>query len=253
MKKSILIISFFATLMLHSCETQKGQMANNKIIAIDLSGTRDAAILKWYRDIASNNIIHNLGTKESTAVLPIDSGSVQAGQEILIADLSLNNYKNEFAGAQQNEIEMNLHHDSIQALQKRFEANFDNAVSKRKYGGGTDLVGAISEAKKYALPGHVNVLIILSDMLSYQNYGSGIVDFEHGLCDTAEIEGMLAKLPRVDLQGFKVIVVTGSQTNISAAKFNVVKKLWERYFSICHGELKLYTSGSISLLEKELH
>lgn len=57
--------------------------------------------------------------KDRITALPIDSsGSIQSSQEILIADFSKNNYAN---GSQQAEAEMNVHHDSLSAVAKRFQ------------------------------------------------------------------------------------------------------------------------------------
>ena len=250
---SVLAVALLVTTILFSCKTKSAEekLPLNEIVQVDLSGSRIPPVTNWFKEIISFNVILKLDKNGAIGILPTDSASLQGGQEIAVADFSKNDYHNEFAGNDKEKVEMNIHRDSLKAFQQRFSLAFDSMLARRKFQNGTDITGGLELAKKYYLPNHENIIILFSDMLIYHNYGKGLIDFEHNLNDTSEINCFISKVPQMDLSGWKVIVITG-QSNISATKYSAVEGFWERYFEMCHGKLELYTCCSVSLLEKEL-
>lgn len=253
MNQRIATCAIIAITMTISCTNKTGtKQPKNIVVAVKMCSCQYPPVMQGYKSIISNSIISNLGTKDAIKILPIDSGSLQAGLEIQTADFSVNNYSNENSGNDKEKAEMNIHYDSLAALKQRFSIAYDSAFAQRAiFQRGADVTGCLESARKYHLSDHENVLIIFSDMQIYHDYGKGLVDFQCHLNDTSEISAFLNKVPQLDLRGWKVIVITG-QLNISATKFSAIQAWWERYFSLCHCELKLYTCCSISLLENEL-
>ena len=251
MKTTTIVVAIVATLGTISCTTKKEIIPKNFVIPADLSGSRNDSVIEWYKNTIGNSIIPSMGIKDRLTVISMDAGSVQATDEIEIADMSQYNFFNGDAGQDAKEAEKALLNDSLSALRLRFFNRFDGVVSKRKqYSAHTDIIGAIEQAAKYQRGDHINFLIVLSDMLIDATYDKGLIDFEHGLSDTSQIQAYLGRVPTLDLTGWVVIVLTGNQPNITTEKFKTVETFWEQWFARSHADLRIYTSGAVSLLDQ---
>jgi hypothetical protein len=253
---TILGLIIVTGMMFASCKDSNKitRLPHNIVTGADISGSRTPANVLWYKEIVEQHILTNAGMKDRVIVLPIDAGSLQASEEILYLDFASNSYYNQSAGQNQDLVQKRLHHDSIVVGQHRFSLAFDSAlVHRMNFSGGTDIVGTLQVVQKYLLPGHDNVVILLSDMLLDANFGSGRVNFESNvLNDTSDLSSMLTKVPVVNLSGWKVIVLTGAQTKIPSAKYMAVRTFYERYFSKCGANLLGYSSETVSMIDAEL-
>ncbi len=247
--KQILSNSVIAvTILLSDCNFKTEVKQDKNVVTLpDYSDSRDSAAHNFYKEVISNSVIGHLGFFDRTTALPIDKGSSTSSQEIFTADFSLNDYVNQFAGLDGDGLAMESHKDSLTSAKKRFSLAYDLAlVSRKEFANATDIVGAIQQAKKYYLPGHNNILVILSDML----ISVDSIDFENHLNNEEDIKYYLTKVDTVDLKDWKIIILTGTQPNITTQKYNTVKTFWERYIKSCHGELVDYSSGAVTKLEQ---
>lgn len=246
MKNSILLLITVSALSLFSCEKKKPL---NVVCGVDFSKTIDSATINWYESTISQSVIRKEGAKDAVTILPIDFGSQTSSQELFRADFSYNNYENEFAGLQAEEVEANNHRDSVNAAIRRFQGAFKTfRVRRSAFDKGTDIFGALKQAEKYFDPNKENIIVIFSDMLQYTD--AKTMNFEDHLTSESEIEALVQRADKADLHQAQVIVLTGVQPNIRPEKFNVVKAFWEQYFKACNATLLDYSSGAVTKLEE---
>ena len=250
MKKFITLSAIAACSLLSSCKHEPQIPPVNCISLVDFSPSRDISVIRWYRETIQHSILESMGAKDRAIVLPIDFNSETSGQEIFTVDFSKNDYSNEYAGLQKDEIERQNHLDSVHAAALHFNQSFETVRQYRaQLTGGTDIFGALPQCKKYCVPGYRNIVVIFSDMLQYTN---SVWNFEDHLNTPAEIEHYLSIAEKIDLDGVEIIVITGAQNDMRPEKYNTVKTFWMKYFIQCHARLLDYSSGATSKLEESL-
>jgi hypothetical protein len=248
MKTRIYILALVSTSLFASCKEEKPV---NIICLVDFSKTIASSTVDWYGTTIQTNVISQMGFRDRLIVLPIDFGSQTASQELYKVDFSKNNYYNEYAGTDADELEIVIHRDSVNSAIKKFAASFKNAPNSRGlFDKGTDIFGALQQAQKYIDTNANNIIIIFSDMLQYTNATS--MNFEDNMNSIEEIEKHMTLADKADLNNSSILVLTGIQQNILPEKFNCVKSFWEQYFENCNGELIDYSSGAVSQLENVL-
>jgi hypothetical protein len=184
-------------------------------------------------------------------MLPVDYNSMTGSKELFKIDFSKNEYHNEFAGLQSNEVEMKSHQDSISAILPQFDRAFETEKKNRmQLHTGTDIFGALKQCSKYAVPGQKNLVVIFSDMLQFTDKEN--MNFEDHLNSTADIEHYLSVAEKIDLKNMQFIILTGAQNNMKPEQFIAVKTFWEKYVAQCNGKLVDYSSGAVSKLEELL-
>lgn len=175
----------------------------------------------------------------------------EPSQEIYKVDFSKNNYRNEFAGFQSDEVEAQSHADSIELEISVFQTAFATATKEReKYNRGTDIIGSLKEASKYFDDDAENIIVILSDMMQYTDKTK--MNMESQLNTQAEVDSYLSKIEPINLQGFKILVLTGLDYKIKPDKYNAIRMFWEVYFQRCSGNLVEYSSGMQTKLEESI-
>jgi hypothetical protein len=251
MKQLRLTFLFVAIASCITSSCKHHQQPKNIIVLPDLSDSRDSAIINWYEETTKNSVLARMGTKDRLTVLPVDHNSETWGQEIFKIDFSKNDYRNEYAGLQSNEVEKKNFADSVATAIQQFEISFNAARTSRiSFNKGTDILGALKQAQKYFIPGDKNIIVLLSDML--QATDKTKMDFENHFNDLDEIDHYLSSAEKTDLRNMHIIVLTGAQSRIKPEKFSVIKSFWEKYFVQCHGQLVDYSSGAVSILEEHL-
>lgn len=248
MKTKICILALVTISLFASCGKEKQV---NIICLVDFSKTIASSTVDWYGTTIESNVIGQMGFQDRLIVLPIDFGSQTASQELYKVDFSKNNYHNEYAGQDADDLEIASHRDSLNSAIKKFSRTFENVPNDRaSFDKGTDIFGALKQAQKYIDTNANNIIIIFSDMLQYTNATS--MNFEDNMNSIKDIEKHLALSDKADLNNTSILVLTGIQQNIPPEKFNCVKSFWEQYFKKCKGELIDYSSGAVSQLENVL-
>ncbi len=248
MKNLTFFIIGLVAFTLTSCKEEK---TKNIIVLIDTSGTIDSNTIEWYKSTTENSVIKKMGMKDRLMVLPIDYGSQTASQEIFRVDFSKNNYKNEFAGLQAEEVEIQSHNDSINTEILKFNLSFEKSKSNRaKYNKGTDIIGSLNEASKYYDPNAENIIVIFSDMMQYTDESK--MNMETQLNSSKDIEIYLSKVDPIYLNGYKILILTGLQDNVKPNKYNSIKSFWELYISNNGGDLIDYSGAMQSKLEESI-
>lgn len=218
-------------------------------VLIDLSGSRDTAVVQWYRTLTSTSVFPALGQKSSITVHPIDYASQTFDQEIYSKDFSANVYENEYAGLKQEAIAERSHQDSVRCATSNFENAFNVAYTARKqYRRGTDILGALSHVSSNLHDS--GVLIIMSDML--QETDSVHVNLEKQRCKLADYPRLLQLMGHTDLHGIRVIIITGEQTAMSPERYDAIRGLWLQYFSANGAKVVSYNSGTSTSIHNEL-
>ena len=252
MNRLILIIIIIAAISLPISCTHSGttEQPKNIIVLIDFSQSRDTATLRWYKEVIIRYVIDNMGPKDRIIILPLDFNSETSSQEIFRVNFSKNDYTNEFAGLQKDEIEKQNHLDSVHSAVQQFEQLFETARHQRSLlRGGSDIFGGLKICHKYYAPGFRNILVVCSDMLQFTDRTAW--NFEDHLNTKSEVEHYLSIAEKIDLQGMETIVLTGAQDSMRPEKFNAVKAFWESYFiQKCNDTIVDYSSGAVSKLEE---
>ena len=244
---SFLLIFFCVLFSSCSSSKQVSMKPLNVISLVDLSDSRDSASIKWYRTTIENSVIGKLGRTDCFQALPIDYNSKTSSMEIFKVDFSKNNYSNEFAGLNAEEVERNGHKTAVDIAIRQFDSCYDVAVEQRKaLNQGTDIFGALTVTKKYFREGYLNLIVIFSDMQQYTDRER--MNFENHLNQVSEVQHYISIAEKSDLQNTFIIVITGA-SSISIAKYNVLATFWEQYFISCNGQLVDYSSGAVSVLE----
>jgi hypothetical protein len=225
--------------------------AINIVGLVDLSSSRDSAMLDWYKWVIKTAIFPNLGKLDRITIIPVDCFSLTASTEIVSLDFSTISYGNEYNGLQGEQVENKNHQDSVQAIIARLDAAFASTISERgNFQKGTDIFNALRGAKRYLMPGARNIIILLSDMQQFSDKDS--MNFEDHLNTKEEIETYLQKCESIDLIKADVLVLTGRTNEITAQKFAILQSFWEAYFKKCDAHLLDYSSEAVSVLQKTL-
>ena len=227
---------------------QPSVLPKNIIVLVDFSLSRDSANILWFKETIIRYVIENMGPKDKVVILPVDFNSETSSQEIFTVNFSKNDYSNEFAGLQKDEIERQNHLDSVHGAVLQFELLFDSAWHQRSLlRGGTDIFGGLRICRKYYLTYCKNLLVVFSDMLQFTD--RAVWNFEDHLNGKDEIEHYLSISDKVDLQGMQAIVLTGKQDSMRPEKFLAVKAFWEQYFiQKCGDSILDYSSGAVTKL-----
>lgn len=226
----------------------KEKPSTNIVCLVDFSQTIDSGTVSWYKKTIANNVLKQMGFKDRIIILPVDLGSQTASEELFKVDFSKNDYTNEFAGLQSDEVELKNHKDSVRASIHTFALSFEKTRKSRiNFDKGTDIFGALKQAQKYKGTENHNIIVIFSDMLQYTDRNK--MNFENHLNSLNEIDKNLTLADKADLSKTHIIVLTGMQSKIKPEKFNVIKSFWEKYFLTCNGQLIDYSSGAVSKLE----
>lgn len=248
--KNLTLLATALLLFTAACR-QKAVQTVNVINLIDLSDSHDSVTTGWYRNIAADIVLGNLGQTSCFTAIPIDHGSESSCEELYCRDFGSTIYANEFAGLQADELAEKHHKDSVKSAGKAFAFCFDNACRSRKgFAGGTDITGALKVAKKYKKDNARNIIIVMADMLHCVPEQG--IDFEKKLNADKDIDSLIAKMEQIDLSGFEILVLTGKQERINTVKYAAVQKLWERYLSSCNARLVSYSSGSVTQIAQIL-
>ena len=250
MNRLILIFIIAAFSLLISCK-QNGTaiQPKNIIVLVDFSLSRDTTSLRWSKETIIRYVIDKLSPKDRIVILPVDFNSETSSQEIFRANFSMNDYSNEFAGLQKDEIEKQNHLDSVHYAVQQFDQSFEIARHQRSLlRGGTDIFGGLKISRKYFVPGCNNIVVIFSDMLQFTD--RKVWNFEDHLNSKDEIEHYLSIAEKIDLQDMQAIILTGAQDGMSPEKFNTIRTFWEYYFRKCNCPLSDYSSGAVTKLEE---
>jgi hypothetical protein len=238
---SISVASFSLT----SCDQKKVTMV---ICFVDFS-SRDSITIQWYKETIKNSLLRNMPPASRLVVLPIDYNSLTSSTELFKADFSKNEYHNEYAGLQADEVAGQSHQDSISAAIQQFDQVFETAKQDRlQLPEGTDIFGALKQCSKYAVAGQRTLVVLCSDMLEYTDTKN--MNFEDHLNSGEEVKQYLANAEKVDLKNMEIFVLTGVQNNMKPEKYTAVKTFWEQYIAQCNGQLIDYSSGAVSKLER---
>ncbi|MFN8288985.1 MAG: hypothetical protein U0U70_01890 [Chitinophagaceae bacterium] len=245
------IASFLMLLVTVLVSCHKKETPKNIIVPVDFSASRDSIAIAWYKETIKNAIIRNMGVEDRITVLPVDGGSELWSQEVFSYDFSKNKYTNEYAGLQADDVKRENFRDTAAKAMALFEQAFDRAVAERKQlSQVTDIFGSLRLTKKYVLTGHQNVLILFSDM--QQSETGEELNLEKKVLTKPETETFLKKAVPVDLKGTDIIVLTGSQTNVTPEKFSALQTFWTKYFDKCGARAIDYSTGTAIKLEERL-
>lgn len=238
------LIVLMAVIVFISCKHEERQPLNI-INLLDLSDSRDSSVTHWYRNTVVGTVLGNLGETSTFTAIPVDHGSLTSFAELYRCDFSQNNYDNEFAGLQADELAAMHHKDSLKSAGRQFATCFNNACADRKeFSNGTDIIGALKVAKTYYRPGSRNIIIVMADML--QCVPEQHIDFEKKLNNDKDVDSFLTKTDTIDLSGFEIIVLTGRQEKTNIIKYSAVALFWAKYFRTCNAHLISYSSGAVS-------
>jgi hypothetical protein len=163
MKRYYVLAASLIVFIASSCE--KPATPKNFILIVDLSGSVDTTLTRWYQKTIRDLILPNMGPKDKLIVLPLDRKSQTANKEIFKVDFSRFDYTNEFAGQDENELVRQNHKDSVAVMQESFTEMFSAACAERaEFKGGTDIFGSLMQSTKYVTSKRINYIGILSDM-----------------------------------------------------------------------------------------
>lgn len=221
----------------------------NIICLVDFSSSIPEQTISSYKDIITYSINKNLSNKDKLLVLPIDYASQTSSTEIFTIDYSKFNFEKEFASPQQKEqLEKKALDNFKDSISKKIDSSFNNAViNRQQYSGGTDIIGALKECRKYVLDNSINLIVILSDMIQ-----------ETDKIKLPELKGekdvinLVEKTDKVELGIIDVIVLTGDQPGLPQSQFDKTKMFWSKYFDKCGINLVDYSSGGRSVLTEKL-
>jgi hypothetical protein len=251
MKQTLIICTIAVVSLLPSCK-RNGPSAPpiNLIVLVDFSLSRDTSIVGWYKETISQSVLKPMGRNDRMIILPVDFNSKTSSEEIFKVNFSRNDYSNEYAGMQKDELEQQNHLDSVNSAVSQFRPVFDNArIRRARLKEGTDIFGGLSQCEKYSQPGYRNIVIIFSDMLEYTS--KKMWNFEGHLNNEKDVEHYLSIAEKIDLQGMEVIVVTGAQNTMRPEKFSLVKSFWTKYLVQNHATVIDYSSGAVEKIEEQ--
>lgn len=253
MKKTFLIISYCLMLFASSCDYKlpffTSQKPVNVICLVDFSSSIPEQTIASYKDIIVQNVNKHLENNDKLLVLPIDYASQTSSTEIFAIDYSKHNFEKEFASPQQKEQLEKKALDSFKdSISKKIDSSFNNAViNRQQYSGGTDIIGALKECRKYILDNSINLIVILSDMIQ-ETDKIKLPDLKAD----KDIVNLVEKTDKVDLGTIDLLVLTGDQPGLPQTQFDKTKLFWSKYFDKCGLNLVDYSSGGRSVLSEKL-
>lgn len=257
--KHLTILKYFIILttivfLLYSCkwgskrELPKGK---NFICVVDFSDSKNALErLQFYMNVIKDNIIPKLGIYDKISVIPIDNASLTNSSDIILEDLSTNNFEPEMASPMEEEqlTKENLRKYK-ESLSLRFVQNFQNVINQRnKSNQGTDIFGALEVVKGKLKVADDNYLIILSDMMNYNSTLN--MEPDNKGFDRSALDDILAKISNNEMPNTIALVLTGEQVEATPEHFKLVKTFWTKYFEKNRIKLYDYNSASVSKLNE---
>lgn len=223
----------------------------NIVCVVDFSDSKNVAErLQFYMKVIKDNIIPVLGQYDKITVIPIDKTSITNSSDILIADLSKEQFVPENASPVEEDelIQANLKKYTT-ALQAEFVKNFQVAIANRsKDNHGTDIFGALDGVQTKFKNNKDNYLILLSDMMNWSStlkMEPADIGFNTGSC-----ENILTKVPSYEMPNTTALVLTAEQIDVSPEHFQLVRSFWTKYFEKNKINLYDYNSASVAKLNE---
>jgi len=255
--KSISSIFFLLllVLLLNACKSSADKQAARQkqiVCFIDFSETADwPARMEKMQALVANSVIGKLSFNTKLIILPIDKASATGGKEILTGTtLDEFDYIPDMTSQVDEETVSKENLEKIKdSLKSIFNTRFPAILEERKgQARGTDIFGALEEAKRYATNTKNTLVILLSDMMNW----SADLKMEQSNFNASNLEKGLEKAPAVQLSGSSVFVFTGDVSYIDAVHYNTVKSFWKQYFQKNNMPLIDYSSAAVSELEKNI-
>lgn len=246
-----LIAIFF---LLYSCkwgskkELPKGK---NIICVVDFSDSKNASErLMFYMKVIKDNIIPKLDSYDKISVIPIDNASVTNSFDIILEDLSKQEFEPEMASPMEEEKitkdNLRKYKDSLALV---FMHNFQNVTNRRnKSNHGTDIFGALELVRGKLKMGDDNYIILLSDMMNYNSTLN--MEPDNKEFNITTLDDILAKISSNDMPKTTALVLTAEQVEATPEHFRLVKIFWTKYFEKNHIKLYDYNSASLSKLNE---
>jgi len=230
-----------------SCTKEKKKAI---VCLIDFSETPEwNSRMEMLKQVTINSIISKISFNTSLVILPLDKASA-SGSEELLSGRTLNEFDyipDMTAPPDEDRVSQENLQKTKDSLKQEFSQLFDKALQSRVgLQKGTDIFGALEQAKRYLPEGGQNIIILLSDMMNWSND----LKMEPGNFNTASIEQALKKVPAANLSNAKILIYTGQTGYLPADHFKTVQQFWEKYFSQNNIQLVDYSSGAITKLEE---
>lgn len=258
MKNLFIILSGVLFITFSSCEEIKSgfeevvkeEKPKNFICLVDLSGSIPAATTEWYGQTIKKELLANMGSRDILTTLPIDYGSLTASTELFKIDLNEYDFTNIY-GSKFNK-EENEHKRYLKFLDEEGYLMFEEAFSRAKetrtdFNKGTDILGALEQAVDYKMPEYDNYIIVFSDMIQETK----ALNLEGSYKSGTKLNDLIES-GAINLEGFKLIVLTGEQPGMTIEKFNAIKAFWESFIPQQGGVLIDYNSGGLNKLRNQM-
>ena len=249
-RKTGIWILLFVCCFLLGCNNK--QPHNNIICFVDFSEAPEwNKRLEDFRNLIQHAVIGNMRVEESIVVLPIDKASLTAGTEIYKATFKkeLQYIPERTSPIDEDKVLAKNVQQDRDSFSSAFARRFETVKSERiKQIQGTDIFGALEQAKKYVEPDQKNIIILFSDMMNW----SSELKMEPDNFSLSSVNIALQKAPSVQIFNARVIVFTGNLSQISQLHFKAVKQFWTEYFKKQNIELVEYSSGAVTSLEKAI-
>lgn len=251
MNKKIKIVIFAGIFLLFllsmtACESPRRR---NIVCLVDFSSSKNGdSRQQFYKKVIEDNILKNLAMTDRITILPLDAASITGSEEILVKDLSGEDFTPDMAPPMEEEkITAENFEKYKQQLISEFTLAFDRTAENRKSRNqGTDIFGLLSGLQNYLKPEADNHVIFLSDMMNYSkalNMEPSNKDF-----NDSNIEKAVNEVPQVNLKNTEILVLTGDQPDLPPAHFDLVQHFWTKYFEQNGARLTDFSSAAVSRL-----
>lgn len=253
LKRRMLWITVLSCLAFTITGCEVTSKKRNIICLIDFSSSKnDETRQQFYKKVAKENIIKNLAMTDRIVILPLDAASVTNGEEILVKDISKQDFTPDMAPPMEEDKITNDNFDKYkQEITKEFEESFEKtAVNRKPNSRGTDIFGLLNVLSKYIKSETDNRLIFLSDMMNYSDTLK--MEPSNKNFNESNLEKVISEVPQVNLKDTKVLVLTGDQPDLSPAHFNLVRSFWTKYFERNSAQLIDFSSAAVSRIEEML-
>lgn len=237
--------------LMAGCKNNGNVKKRNIVCLVDFSSSKNGdARQQFYRTVIKDNIIKNLAMTDRITILPLDAASLTNAEEILVKDVSAEDFTPEMAAPMEEEKITAENFEKYKArITSEFEQNFDRIAEDRKSRNqGTDIFGLLENLRNYIKPEMENNVIFLSDMMNYSKTLN--MEPSNKNFNAANLEKLVKEAPPTDLQNAQILVLTGDQPDLPPAHFELIKNFWTKYFEQNKAQLLDFSSAAISRLNE---
>lgn len=237
-------------LLMSGCSTSKSGQ-RNIICLVDFSSSKNGDLRQqYYKTVIKNNIIKNLAMTDRITVLPLDAASLTNAEEILVKDVSAEDFTPEMAPPmEEDKLTAEKFEKYKMQITAEFEQKFDRVAEDRKSRNqGTDIFGLLENLRNYIKPNTENNVIFLSDMMNYSKTLN--MEPSNKNFNSSNIEKLVKDAPQIDLQNAKTLILTGDQPDLPPAHFELIKNFWTKYFEQNKAQLVDFSSAAVSRLDE---